>query len=137
MPEGSGTSSGAEEGGRSGRSGGNNNYDVRRPRNTVSGMEDLTLIKDSRTPALDLKKIKEAIQSKIKREEKDGYEAAALLGETAKSQPSSLPSLVKLSGQRRGLQNLLGQTQSQMTLISTGSSTQSCLRQLCYPSKRT
>ena len=97
MPEGSGTSSGTEEGGRSGRSGGNNNYDVRRPRNTVSGMEDLTLIKDSRTPALDLKKVKEAIQSKIKREEKDGYEAAALLGETAKSQPSSLPSLVESS----------------------------------------
>ena len=65
MPEGSGTSSGAEEGGRNGRSGGSNNYyNVRRPRNTVSGMEDLTLIKDSRTPALDLKKLKKEFKAK-------------------------------------------------------------------------
>ena len=46
------------------------------------------MIPHSRTPALDLKKVKEALQSKIKREEKHGYVAMALLDE-AQSQTGS------------------------------------------------
>ena len=52
-------------------------------------MEELTLIKRSRTPALDLKRVKEELQNKIIREQKDGYEAATLLDE-AQSQTASL-----------------------------------------------
>ena len=81
MPDGSGTSPNAKRSGENARSAGTNKsyYKPERPRNNIGGLEELTLIKRSRTPALDLKKAKEALQSKIKREEKDGYVAATLL----------------------------------------------------------
>ena len=90
MPIGSGRSPDARESGENARSGGTNNYYYKpeRPRNNIGGLEELTLIKRSRTPALDLKRVKEALQSKIKREEKDSYVAATLLDE-AQSQTAS------------------------------------------------
>ena len=89
MPNGSGTSP-TEKSGENARSAGTNNYynKPERPRNNIGGLEELTLIKRSRTPALDLKKAREALQSKIQREEKDGYVAATLLNE-AESQTAS------------------------------------------------
>ena len=66
----------------------NKYYNTQRPRNNIGGLEELTLIKCSRTPALDLRKAKEALQNKIICEGKYGYEAATLLDE-AQSQPAS------------------------------------------------
>ena len=57
----------------------NNYYNNNRPRNAVVGMENLTLITCSRTPALNLKKVKEVIQYKVIQEARDGFLAAALL----------------------------------------------------------
>ena len=90
MPDGSDTSPNAKKSGENDRSAGTNNYYYKpeRPRNNIGGLEELTSIKRSRTPALDLKKAKEALQSKIQREEKDGYVAATLLNE-AESQTAS------------------------------------------------
>lgn len=81
MPDKSGTNFDVEGSGQNDRScrTNNNYYNTERPRNTVVGLEDLTLITRSRTPALDLKKVKEGIQSEVKREERDGFVAAALL----------------------------------------------------------
>ena len=96
MPDESGTSPDAAESGGNARShrANNNYYNTQRPRNNISGLEELTLIKRSKTPALDLRKVKEALQNKIIRDGKDGYQAAMLLDE-AQSQPASLmgPSL--------------------------------------------
>ena len=66
MPDGSSRSPDAGESGENARSGGTNNYYYKpeRPRNNIGGLEELTLIKRSRTPALDLKKVKEALQNK-------------------------------------------------------------------------
>ena len=94
MPEESGTSPNTKQSGRNDRSRRTNNnyyeFNTERPQNTVSGFENLTLITRSRTPALDLKKVKEALQNKVKREEKDGFEAAALLdGLQTQTAPSS------------------------------------------------
>ena len=109
MPNGSGTSPNAGESGENARSGGTNNYYYKpeRSRNNIGGLEELTLIKRSRTPALDLKKAKEALQSKIQREEKDDYVAATLLNEAqsqaaltvGQSQQSGRVPLVPLSRQ--------------------------------------
>ena len=96
MPDEPGASPDAAKSGGNARSHrANNNYhNAKRPRNNVGGLEELTLIKCSRTPALDLRKAKEALQNKIIRDGKDGYQAAMLLDE-AQSQPASLtgPSL--------------------------------------------
>ena len=91
MPDTSGTTPDTEKSGEDARSGRTNSYYYKqeRPRNNIGGLEELTLIKRSRTPALDLKKVKEALQNKIKRKEKDGYEAATQLSE-AQSQTASL-----------------------------------------------
>ena len=91
MPDDSGTSPDAKESGGNARShrANNNYYNTQRPRNNIGGMEELTLITRSRTPALDLKKVKEVIQNKTKCEGKDGYEATTLLDE-AQSQTASL-----------------------------------------------
>ena len=99
MPDGSGTSPNTEKSGENARSAGTNNYYNRpeRPRNNIGGLEELTLIKRSRTPALDLRKAKEGLQNKIIREGKDGYEAAMLLDE-AQSQPASLVGPSQQSG---------------------------------------
>ena len=72
-------------------SAGTNNYYYKpeQPRNNIGGLEELTLIKLSRTPALDLKQVKEALQNKIQCEQKDGYVAATLLSE-AESQTGSM-----------------------------------------------
>ena len=68
----------------------NNYYNTERPRNTVVGLVNLTLISHSRTPGLDLKKVKEAIQSKVKQEARDGFLAVALLdGGLTQTMPSS------------------------------------------------
>ena len=58
------TSSNAGESGRIARFGRTNNYyyNTQRPRNNVGGLEQLMLITCSRTPVLDLKKVKEALQ---------------------------------------------------------------------------
>ena len=84
MPEESGANSDAEQSGGNARPPGRNNnyygFNTHRPRNTVEGLEELTLIKKSKTPALDLKKAKEALQNKVT-QEKDGFKAAALLDE--------------------------------------------------------
>ena len=74
MPDGSGTSPKAKKSGENARSAGTNNYYYKpeRPRNNIGGLEELTLIKRSRTPALGLKRVKESLQNKIKREQKDG-----------------------------------------------------------------
>ena len=68
MPDTSGTSPDAGESGENARSGRTNNYYYKqeRPRNNIGGLEELTLIKRSRTPALDLKRVKEALQNKIR-----------------------------------------------------------------------
>ena len=60
MPEESGTSPDAEESGGNARShrANNNYYKTERPRNNIGGLEELTLITRSRTPALNLKKLK-------------------------------------------------------------------------------
>ena len=83
MPEESGANSDGEQSGENARSQRRNNnyygFNTQRPRNSVEGLEELTLIKKSKTPALDLKKVKEAIQSKVKQEARDGFLAAALL----------------------------------------------------------
>ena len=81
MSEGLGTNPSAEESGGSARSRrrNSNSYTQERPANTVPGLEHLMLIPGSRSPALDLKKAKEAIQGKIQSEQRHGYEAAALL----------------------------------------------------------
>ena len=99
MPDKPGTSPDTAESGGNARSHRANNkyYNTQRPRNNIGGLEELTLIKRSRTPALDLRKVKEALQNKIKREEKDGYEAATLLDE-AQSQPASLVGPSQQSG---------------------------------------
>ena len=75
MPEESGTSPDAEESGGNARScrTNNNYYKTERPRNNIGGLEELTLITRSKTPALDLKIVKEGLQNKIICEEKDGY----------------------------------------------------------------
>ena len=90
MPDTSGTTPDTEKSGENARSGRTNSYYCKqeRPRNNIGGLEELTLIKRSKSPALDLKKAREALQSKIKREEKDGYVAAMLLNE-AQSQTAS------------------------------------------------
>ena len=99
MPDGSGTSPKAKKSGENARSTGTNNYYYKpeRPRNNIGGLEELTLIKCSRTPALDLRKAKEALQNKIIRDGKDGYQAAMLLDE-AQSQPASLVGPSQQSG---------------------------------------
>ena len=73
MPDEPGTSPDAVDGKGNARSHRANNkyYNTQRLRNHVGGLGQLTLITCSRTPALDLKKVKEALQNKIKREEKD------------------------------------------------------------------
>ena len=91
MPDTSGTSPDAERSGENARHGRTNNYYCKpeRPRNNIGGLEELTLIKRSWTPALDLKKVKEALENKIQCEQKDGYIAATLLSE-AESQTGSV-----------------------------------------------
>ena len=91
MPDTSGTTPDTEKSGENARSGRTNNYYYKqeRPRNNIGGLEELTLIKRSRTPALDLKKAKEALENKIQCEQKDGYIAATLLSE-AESQTGSV-----------------------------------------------
>ena len=68
----------------------NKYYDTQRPRNNISGLEELTLMKGSRTPALDLRKAKEALQNKIIHDGKDGYQAAMLLDEAQSQMASSV-----------------------------------------------
>ena len=55
------------------------------------------MIKRSRTPALDLKRVREALQNKIRCEQKDGYVAATLLSE-AESQTGSVVGQSQQSG---------------------------------------
>ena len=64
MPDEPGASPDASKSGGNARSHrANNNYhNAQRPRNNVGGLEELTLIKRSKTPALDLRKVKEALQ---------------------------------------------------------------------------
>ena len=66
MPDGSGTSPNAKKSGENAHSAGANNYyyKPKRPGNNIGGLEELTLIKRSRNPALDLKRVKDALQSK-------------------------------------------------------------------------
>ena len=91
MPDEPGASPDAAKSGGNARSHRANNkyYDTQRPRNNIGGLEELTLIKRSRTPALDLKRAREALQNKIRCEQKDGYVAATLLSE-AESQTGSV-----------------------------------------------
>ena len=99
MPDEPGTSPDAanSEGNACSHRANNKYYDTQRPRNNIGGLEELTLIKCSRTPALDLRKAKEALQNKIICEGKYGYEAAMLLDE-AQSQPASLVGPSQRSG---------------------------------------
>ena len=63
MPDALGTTPDTKKSGENARSGRTNSYYYKqeRPRNNIGGLEELTLIKRSRTPALDLKKAKEAL----------------------------------------------------------------------------
>ena len=99
MPDTSGTSPDARESGENACSERTNNYYYKqeRPRNNIGGLEELTLIKRSRTPALDLKRVREALQNKIQCEQKDGYVAATLLSE-AESQTGSMVGQSQQSG---------------------------------------
>ena len=99
MPDASGTTPDTEKSGENARSGRTNSYYYKqeRPRNNIGGLEELTLIKRSRTPALDLKRVREALQNKIRCEQKDGYVAATLLSE-AESQTGSVVGQSQQSG---------------------------------------
>ena len=99
MPDTSGTTPDTEKSGDNARWGRTNNYYYKqeRPRNNIGGLEELTLIKRSRTPALDLKRVREALQNKIRCEQKDGYVAATLLSE-AESQTGSVVGQSQQSG---------------------------------------
>ena len=99
MPDTSGTTPDTEKGGENARWGRTNNYyhKQERPRNNIGGLEELTLIKRSRTPALDLKRVREALQNKIRCDQKDGYVAATLLSE-AESQTGSVVGQSQQSG---------------------------------------